>query len=295
MSIGNIVRPLEGQVELSSSSLSLNGVSGLKAVKSKNGVQSENSEIGSIEARDRIELTDTCASRVISSMGKIEWKNKKQGAEAQLIQARSSVDLLNINCKEVLVSEGDVLAEKSTLGKVEAVKSVRLVQTLADKIILRVNQNSPGNIVLDRSQIKGNVVIVPISDSDFSHAAIREPCDICIEKGFYLEASGNSFRVRIDNPEILKKYKSIFNGTLWEGARGYYNDKPCVFSQGKLVRVDKEADAKEKQEAVLHVTIDGGQVDGDVVFEGCKGVVSLQNQASLRGRIVFNKLVSAKK
>lgn len=273
-----------GEIE-SCGSIELNNVTGLSSIRSGGRAIVESSQVDSITATDNIRLTDTFSNHVMSHKSEVEWKNKKQESEAQSIFARSKVSLLNINCKAVHITAGDFEAEKCSIGRIGAVKSVKLVQTVADKIVLSVNRNSPEMIVLDRSLVKGNVIILPQSDSDFRQAAIRKKAELSFGEGNHIHTSGNSFRLKCKSSE-LKKYESLISSILWEGAKGHYNDKPCIYARGQFVP-NEEADAKE-QDAVISVTLVGGKVDGHVIFSGCKGSVTLQKGASIKGTMEVN-------
>lgn len=275
---------------------------------STESVRAERCQLADVTARDDIDLLNSSARSCNSSSGRviITCSEGQQRAVGTVV-ARDAVTLKNTRITGLVQSKvASVKATDCILDLTEASTEVSMVKSTAKKVVLWVEKNVQGRIVLDRSKIQGDIVIkkkqVSSNFSSLSGRRIIGGIHLSLTtSGLILQISNDIFQITCDDlSDACRRigamgYAEHFTGKTLTGT---VNGEKYTCVNGVFAPVIpepvKERDAKAEAET-LNITIVGGEVEGNILFEGMAGKVTLESGAVVKGKIEGGVLVKEPK
>ncbi len=286
--------------------IKLKSVTALGEIKSSMGkVDAEDSKLGNVEGRDGVKIQRSLVDSVKSSMGSIKAKEStlgrvkardgmtlynssanscnvtmgdlsisaEQKRSFKTLLARNNINLKNITAEKVESKCGKVNAEYCTLKEIESTGELSLVRSTCGSAKLFVEEGNKGILTLSDSTIEGNLIVEVIKGgtnmfgSNISTSS-GSTCSII---------SGRTF-------QIVTSSIDAFDCTYMQnGSTGTVNGIPYKFEGGKFVslaRVEKKSKVSEE----IEIEINGnGLVNGNIVFKGCTGKVTITANAKVGG------------
>jgi len=232
----------------------------------------------SIQARNDITLNQVDCAIVESSSGKI----KAERGEFKSLTARENITLSDLQVSgNVKSTSGSLIAKNCTIGSIEAVDKIQLIESTSKQLVLTVGYKEPGIIELDGSSIQGDVVIRSREEIQVFGSVIGRQV-ISYGGGISFQSSGGKF-IATGPVDYINQMEGFCN--LNEGSEGTINGEAFVFMKGQFVPSKKSFRKDEEEEKVqekeLKIVISGGTIKGRVIFEDCKGRIVLEKGAQI--------------
>lgn len=259
-----------------------------------------------LSAQYNLVLKNVTAKRVTSAFGSIEWINTTlDRTEADQIESQYNTDLQKVRCRKVKSKFGAVSAKDSILKEVHAQYDISLKNTYAEEC-----ESKFGNITIvchprqvfkmlfahysidvENVEVKGKVVAkfgqVRAKNSELKEVECQSKLVLVNSRTLSVQISSS-----IDRKAVIDLTKSTIDGNV------IVKDNTIVSAEiiETVVEIrdlffgifnfnfSKTENQGQKFDPTINLEIKGnGVVNGDVIFQGCKGKVVVQDQ--LRGEV----------
>lgn len=214
----------EGNVD-AREDITFTNVVALRAINSSMGsIEAENSNLNFVKVRDGAELSNTTASNIRVSMGKLTWTNDKRSEiPAENIEARDGIKLTNVSCQGTAkCSMGEIKAKNASLAQVLARDGVQLIDSSAQTVkvdmgVLTVENENLGSsfqqllardgIQLQNIEVSGAVTCkmgkIKAENCHLNTVSSRDGIAL-------FNSSANSCQVEMGNLLVLAKEKLVY-------------------------------------------------------------------------------------
>lgn len=262
-----VYKMLSARDDISLHSIKVSG----KVVSEEGVINAERCSLNKVFSCEGLSLIDTPAKTCKDTNGSIAIISTGSKLSYGKIRAQKNIFLKNISVKrKVKTKTGRISAVDCDLAVIKGADNVKLLESSACSVLLKISKVRKGILNLHNSQIKNDVVI-EMQTGPLPEVSIS----MNLEDNDSSESSSNLFLEHISALNFVQ---------LYEGTTGKINNEPYKYVGRKFVLQPK--DKKYLPSNTVLLEIQGGVIKGNIIFKGCNGEVSLSAGAVLCGEII---------
>lgn len=263
----DVFKQLSAQDNITLHSIKVSG----KVVSEKGVISAKECCLNKVFSCEGISLINSPAKACKDTNGNVAIISTGSKLSYGKILAQKNIFLKNISVKQkVKTKTGRISAVGCDLAVIKGADSIKLLDSKACSVLLKISKVRKGILNLQNSQIN-NDIVVAMQTGPLPEVSIS----MNLENNNSSESSSNLFLEHISALNFVQ---------LYEGTTGRINNEPYKYVGRKFVLQPK--DKKYLPSNTVLLEIHGGVIKGNIIFKGCNGEVSLSAGAVLCGEII---------